>query len=100
MLGMPVQEWKVDPPFARVAEVLRVESTNPIVDPFAIHPGSVEIEIQITQERLDGFQDCFARFRLVFRKSSIRAISSWIVADPPAISPAVKVMSVNWNTAR
>ena len=25
------------------------------------------------------------------------AISSWLVADPPAISPAVRMMSVNWN---
>ena len=45
-------------------------------------------------------QDCFARFRLVLRKSSISAINSWIVAEPPAIRPAVKAMSVNWNTAR
>ena len=42
--------------------------------------------------RLHG---CFARFLLVFRKSSTSAINSWIVADPPAISPAVTTMSVN-----
>ena len=44
-------------------------------------------------------QDCFARFRLAFKKSSMSAINSWIVAEPPAISPAVTIMSVNWNTA-
>ena len=43
-------------------------------------------------------QDCFARFLLVFKKSSMSTINSWIVADPPAISRAVTTMSVNRNT--